>query len=142
MLSIKIPALAAGALVLAACSAYKANPEMNYYHGQNIPEGFITVLRASPSEIEFEIKVKFLEKHMYHLVLDGNIPLAEGWFPTLRGGAEGYAVTMKLKEGRTFEAGKTYRLCIGVQNPEAVQMTSRNYPCVVDWTFVFKEKAI
>ena len=141
MLSIKFPALAAGALVLAACSTYKANPEMNYYHGPNIPEVFITVLRASPSEIEFRIKVKFLVKQMYHLVLDGNIPVAEGWFPTLQGGAEGYTVTMKLKEGLAFEAGKTYRLCIGIQNPQAVQMTSSNYPCVVDFTFVYKEKA-
>jgi hypothetical protein len=141
MRSIRVPMLIVTALVLAACSTYKSNPEMNYYHGPNVPEGFITILRASPAEIEFQIKIEFLQKHMYHLVLDGNTPLAEGWFPTLRGGAEGYTVTMKPKEGLAFEAGKTYRLCIGTQNPQAVQMTSSNYKCITDYPFVFKEKA-
>ncbi|MCK7478150.1 MAG: hypothetical protein M0C28_12595 [Candidatus Moduliflexus flocculans] len=48
-------------------------------------------------------------------------------------------MTMKPKAGRTFEVGKTYRLCIGMQNPQAVQMTSNNYECIVDFTFVFQE---
>jgi hypothetical protein len=136
----KISALAAAALVAAACSTYKARPQMNYYHGPNVPEGFISVLRASPAEITFEVRVKFVQKQMYHLVLEGNQPLAEGWFSTLRAGGERYTVTMRPKEGLAFEAGKTYRLCIGVQNPQAVQMTSSNYQCIADFTFVFKEK--
>ena len=140
--SLRRPALLAGVLLLlAACSTYKAQPQMNFYHGQNVPEGFISVLRASPAEITFEVRVKFVQKQMYHLVLDGNTPVAEGWFSTLRAGGERYTVTMKPKEGLAFEAGKTYRLCIGVQNPQAVQMTSRNYQCVADFAFVFKEKA-
>lgn len=129
-------------LLAAACSTYKASPQMNYYHGQNIPEGFIQVLRASPSEITFEVRVKFVQKQMYHLVLDGNTPVAEGWASTQRAGGESYTATMKPKEGLTFEDGKSYRLCIGVQNPQAVQMTSNNYPCVADFDFVFKEKAL
>lgn len=48
---------------------------------------------------------------------------------------------MKPSEGRTFEPGKTYRLCIGVQNPQAVQMQSSNYECKVDHTFVFQDKS-
>jgi len=139
--SMKISGLAAGALVIAACSTYKASPELNYYHGPNVPPGYITVLRASPTEIEFEIRIKFVKKQMYHLVLDGNEPVSEGWFSTLRAGGERYTVTMRPKEGLTFEAGKTYRLCIGVQNPQAIQMTSRNYECIADLTFIFKEKA-
>ncbi|NTV80502.1 MAG: hypothetical protein HGA24_03665 [Candidatus Aminicenantes bacterium] len=139
--SIKFSALVAGALVAAACSTYKASPELTYYHGQNVPEGFITVLRASPAEITFQVRVKFVQKQMYHLVLDGNTPVAEGWFSTLRAGGEQYTATMRPKDGLTFEAGKTYRLCIGVQSPQAVQMTSSNYQCVADFTFVFKEKA-
>ena len=39
-----------------------------------------------------------------------------------------------------FEVGKTYRLCIGGQSPQEVQMTSNNYRCHVDYTFVFQEK--
>lgn len=128
-------------LVLAACSStYKSSPQMNYYHGQNVPAGFIQVLSASPSEVTFEVRVKFAQKQMYHLVLDGNTPVAEGWASTQRAGGESYNVTMKPKEGQAFEAGKSYRLCIGVQNPQAVQMTSNNYPCIADYVFVFQEK--
>lgn len=113
---------------------------MTYYHGQNVPEGYITVLRASATEIEFRIRIEFDPKQMYHLVLDGNDPVAEGWFSTLRAGGQTYSVTLKAAEGRAFEPGKTYRLCIGVQNPQAVQMSSSNYECKVDYTFVFAEK--
>ncbi len=142
MRSSKVLPLLAVALVLAACSTYKASPQMNYYHGPNIPEGFIQVLRASPEAIEFKVRVKFVQKQMYHLVLEDNAPVAEGWFSTQRAGGESYTVTMKPKKGTTFEPGKTYRLCIGAQNPQAVQMTSSSYPCVADFTFVFEEKAL
>jgi hypothetical protein len=128
------------ALVAACSSTYKSKPEMNYYRGQKVPDLFITVVRASPTEIEFRIQVKFVMKKMYHLVLDGNEPVAQGWFSTQRAGGEDYTVKMKSEEGKTFEAGKTYRLCIGEQSPEAVQMTSNNYMCKVDFTFVFQEK--
>jgi hypothetical protein len=142
MTSIKNAMLASAALVLtlAACSTWKANPEMNYYHGPNVPEGYISILRASPSEITFEIHVKFPDKKMYHLVLEGNAPVAEGWYTVDQRGDVKYTVTMKPKEGRLFEPGVTYRLCIGRQNPEAIQMTSSNYQCLVDYTFVFENK--
>jgi hypothetical protein len=128
-------------VLLAACSTYKSKPQMTYYHGQNVPEGYITVMRASATEIRFEIRIEFAPKQMYHLILDGNEPVAEGWFSTLRAGGQSYFVTLKPSEGRAFEAGKTYRLCIGVQNPQAVQMQSSNYECKVDHTFVFQEKS-
>jgi hypothetical protein len=127
-------------LAAAACSTYKSEPELTYYHGPTVPERFISVLRASPAEITFEIRVEFPAKQMYHLVLDGNTPVAEGWFSTLRIGGESYNITMKPKKGLTYESGKTYRLCIGSQNPEQVQVTSSSYKCLVDYTFVFKEK--
>jgi hypothetical protein len=126
---------------LAACSTYKSKPQMNYYHGQNVPEGYITILRASAGEIKFQIRVEFAPKQMYHIILDGNEPIAEGWFSTLRAGGQTYTVTLKPAKGLAFEPGKTYRLCIGLQNPEAVQMTSSNYECKVDYTFVFQEKS-
>lgn len=129
------------ALGLAACSPYRAKPKMTYYHGQNVPEGYIEVVRASAAEIEFRIRVEFGQRHLYHLLLDGSEPLAEGWFPTNRmAGSEAYHVTFKLPEGKRFEAGKSYRLCIGSKNPEEVQMTSSNYRCLVDYSFVFAVK--
>ena len=71
--------------------------------------------------MEFQVRVEFVQKQMYHLVLEGNDPVAEGWHSTLRAGGQVYTVTMKPKAGRVLEAGKTYRLCIGMQNPQAVQ---------------------
>lgn len=141
MRSVKTMVLVSLALVLGACSPYRAKPQMTYYHGQNVPEGYIEVVRASAAEIEFKIRVEFSQRHLYHLLLDGNDPLAEGWFPTNRmAGSEAYGVTFKLPEGKHLEAGKTYRLCIGTQNPEAVQMESNNYRCLVDFSFVFAVK--
>jgi len=141
MKSAKAPIILIGLLVLAACSTYKSKPQLNYYHGRNVPEGYITVVRASAGEIEFQIRVEFTEKRLYHLVLDGNTPVAEGWFSTLRAGGQAYNVVLKPGEGLAFETGKTYRLCIGTQNPQAVQMVSNNYPCLADYTFVFQEKS-
>jgi hypothetical protein len=129
------------ALVAACSSTYKSKPEMTYYRGQKVPDLYITIVRASPTEIEFRIQVKFATRKMYHLVLDGNDPVAQGWFSTERAGGEAYTVTMKPSAGKVFEPGKTYRLCVGEQSPEAVQMTSNNYMCQVDYTFVFKEKS-
>ena len=126
--------------LLAGCSSFPAHPQMTYYHGQNVPDGYITVVRASPAEIRFEIRIEFASKQMYHLVLDGNDPVAQGWVSTLRAGGQSYFATLKASAGKTFETGKTYRLCIGVQNPEAVQLGSSNYPCKVDYVFVFQEK--
>jgi hypothetical protein len=141
MKSAKTPALVIGLLFLAACSTYKSKPQLNYYHGKNVPEGYIKVLRASVGEIEFQIQVEFTERQLYHLVLEGNNPVAEGWFSTRRAGTHFYSVTLKPSKGLAFEPGKTYRLCIGLQNPQEVQMTSSNYKCIIDYTFVFEEKS-
>lgn len=141
MKSAKTPAFLVGLLVLAACSTYKAKPQLHYYHGQNVPEGYIKVVRATAEEIEFQIRVEFSETRLYHLVLEGDDPVAEGWFSTLRTGGQSYNVTIKPSKGLAFEPGKTYRLCVGQQNPQAVQMSSNNYQCIVDYTFVFQEKS-
>ena len=143
MKSVKTTALVMGLLFLVACSAYKANPQLNYFHGKNVPEGYIKILRASVEAIEFQIQVEFTATQMqlYHLVLEGNNPVAEGWFSVRRAGTPSYTVTLKPSKGLAFEPGKTYRLCIGMQNPEEVQLTSSNYQCVVDYTFVFQEKS-
>lgn len=125
---------------LAACSVYKASPKMNYYHGRNIPEGYISVTRASAQEIEFMVRVTFKESKLYHLILDGNEPVAEGWYQTSFTAGQYYTVAIKPNEGRSFEPGKTYRLCIGDANPREVQLYSSNYRCSVDFTFVFEAK--
>jgi len=126
---------------LAACSSYQAKPKMNYYHGETPPVGYVQVVRASATEVEFKITVVFQADHMYHVLLKGNEPLAEGWFPTSRMAAsQGYHVTLTLREGLRLEPGKSYRLCIGSQNPEAVQVESSNYRCLVDYVFVFQVK--
>jgi hypothetical protein len=135
-----IAVLAALALIAACSSTYKSKPQLNYYHGQNVPPEYFKVLSASVDAITFEVRIEFQQKQMYHLILDGNEPVAQGWFSTLRAGGQVYTVTLKPESGKTFEIGKTYRLCIGVQSPQAVQMTSNNYPCQVDYTFVFEEK--
>jgi hypothetical protein len=138
----KTGVLLIAALGLAVCSStYKAKPQLHYYHGQNVPEGYIKILRASADAIEFQIKVEFTERKLYHLVLEGDNPVAEGWFSTLRAGGQFYNVTLKPSEGLAFEPGKTYRLCVGLQNPQEVQMTSSNYQCLVDYTFVFQAKS-
>jgi hypothetical protein len=141
MRSAKFVFFAIAVVLIATCSTYKSKPQMNYYHGQNVPEGFITILRASAAEIEFQIRVKFTQKQMYHIILDGNQPVAEGWFSILQAGGTSYRVTMKPGKGLAFEPGKTYRLCIGLQNPQAVQMSTSSYECKVDYTFVFQEKS-
>jgi hypothetical protein len=128
------------ALVAACSTTYKAKPQMTYDHGQKVPDMYISVLAASPGEIEFRIQVKFTALKMYHLILEGNEPVAQGWFSTQRAGGEAYTVKMKPDEGKTFEPGKTYRLCVGDQSPEAVQMTTNNYVCRIDYTFVFQAK--
>lgn len=141
MRSLKGFAALAGVFLIAACSFYEARPKLNYYRGENVPEGYITIVRASVDEIEFEVRVQFAERHLYHLILEGNDPVAEGWFPTVRAGHQSYTVTMKPRRSLSFEPGKTYRLCIGKQNPEEVQLTSSNYMCVAEFEFVFEQKS-
>lgn len=123
----------------AACSSYTSEPKLEYYRGQNIPQGYIQVVRAEETEVEFRIQVDFQDAHRYHLILDGNRPVAEGWFPTRRvGDSQAYHVVLKTKKDRRLDPGKTYRLCIGGQNPEAVQLQSSSYRCLVDFEFVFQ----
>jgi hypothetical protein len=140
--TISILGLIALVLSFTACSSFPSKPQMTYYHGPNVPEGYITLLRASADEIQFEIRIEFAPKQMYHLILDGNDPVAEGWFSTLRAGGQSYSATMRPSKGRIFAIGKTYRLCIGIQNPQAVQLTTSNYECKVDYTFVMREKTL
>lgn len=120
---------------LASCAASHSSAAMNYYHGKTVPAEYFRVVRHTATEIEFEVRVKFRQDHLYHLVLDGNTPLAEGWFPTTKGEEPSYTVVLKAKPGVEFVSGKPYRLCIGDQNPELVSVHSTNYNCTADYEF-------
>jgi hypothetical protein len=87
MKSAKFVFFALAVVLIAACSTYKAKPQLRYYHGRNVPEGYIKILRASAREIEFQIQVEFAERKLCHLVLEGDNPVAGGWFSTLRAAA-------------------------------------------------------
>ena len=43
-------------------------------------------------------------------------------------------------EGKTFQTGKTYRLCTTSQNPELIYYYSNNVQCDVYYEFVLPEK--
>jgi hypothetical protein len=141
MMSKKAPTLVIGLLLLAACSSFNEKPRMNYYHGRNISEKYFMISRASAGEIEFQIRVGFSQERLYHIILDGDTPVAEGWFLTLQVGGQSYSVTLKPNAGLAFEPGKTYRLCVGEDTPESVQRNSHDYLCLVDYPFVFPGKS-
>lgn len=120
---------------LTACAAGGRRPAMHYDHGSTIPDQYISVVGYTANEIEFKIAAKFPLKHAYHLVLDGDIPLAEGWYPASRPESNFYTVKMKAKKGVTFQMGKAYRLCVGAESPEFVAVHSSNYRCIIDYEF-------
>ena len=128
------------ALGLVGCAAEKSKPTLTYYHGQVPPDAYFEVVSYTPQQIEFKIKVKFPSRHMYHLVLEGNEPLAEGWFPTILDREDSYRLVIKAREGVAFEAGKNYRLCIGKESPEYVAEYRSSYQCLVDYPFVLPAK--
>jgi len=138
---IKILGLAVLAVLgLVGCAGERAKPALTYYHGQTPQEAYFEVVRYSPQEIEFKIKVKFSSKYMYHLVLEGDEPLAEGWYVTILGAEDSYRLVMKAKKDVVFEAGKNYRLCIGNESPEYVARYRNSYQCTVDYGFVLSAK--
>jgi hypothetical protein len=113
--------------------------KMVFYHEKTIPAEYIQVVRWASQEIEFSIRVDFVESHLYHLVLDGNDPIAEGWFPTTKIKGQPYTVKMEAKQGLSFTPGKNYRLCIGNANPEEVLVYRSTYLCLVDFEFTLSE---
>jgi hypothetical protein len=127
-------------LGLIGCAGERAKPALTYYHGQTPQEAYFEVVRYTPQEIEFKIKVKFASKYMYHLILDGDEPLAEGWYVTIVNAEDSYRLLIKAKEGVVFEPGKSYRLCIGNESPEYVARYRNSYQCTVDYGFVLFAK--
>jgi hypothetical protein len=127
-------------LGLTGCAAETSKPAMIYYHGMTPHDEYFEVVRYTPQEIEFKIRVKFPLKYMYHLILEDNEPLAEGWHSTILGAEDYYRLVMKAKKGVVFEPGRTYRLCIGDKNPEEIAHYRSTYQCSVDYQFVLPPK--
>jgi hypothetical protein len=121
---------------LISCTPKTPNPKMTYYHGQTPPKTYFEVVRSTSEEILFKIRADFSPNQMYHLILDGDEPVAEGWYPTNRMAEEFYYLKMRAKRGLAFHPGKTYRLCIGTQSPEVVARYRNSYKCLVDYEFV------
>lgn len=125
-------------LGLISCTSAGQRAKMKFYHGQKIPDQYIRVVNHTAEEIEFEIRVNFLQTHLYHIVLDGEDPISEGWFSTAKTDSAFYTLKMKAKKDCQFQPGKKYRLCIGTTNPEEVFVYSSNYRCKVDYEFVLQ----
>ena len=125
-------------LFCVSCSAPKVKKsKIILYHGIQPPEGYVSVLNFSPKEIEFRIRVKFKDRKLYHIIADeeGNF-IAEGWYRTSIDSTGIYYIKMKAKKGFKFQSGKKYRLCIGKQNPELMDLFTSKYRCLVDYEFV------
>jgi len=125
---------------LAACVGERPKPAMVYYHGLTPQDVYFEVVGYTPQEIEFKIRVNFTSKYMYHLILEDNEPLAEGWHVTILSVEKSYPLIMKAKEGVVFEPGKKYRLCIGNKSPEYVARYRSAYQCAADYEFVLPQK--
>jgi hypothetical protein len=123
-------------LGFAGCAGERPKPALTYYHGLTPQDEYFEVVRYTSREIEFKIRLRFQSRYMYHLVLEDEEPLAEGWFMTILGAEDAYRLIMKAKKGVSFEAGRNYRLCIGNQSPEDVARYRRSYQCAVDYKFV------
>jgi len=121
---------------LITCAAEAPKPKLTYYHGQTPPRTYFEVISAASEEILFKIRADFAPNQMYHLILDGDEPIAEGWYPTNRLDEEFYYLKIRAKKGLAFQPGKTYRLCIGTQSPEVVVRYRNSYKCLVDYEFV------
>lgn len=124
-----------------SCTSYMDKPKVHFTHGSKIPDKFISIVSFSPEEIEFEILVKFIEKHLYHIIIDEDEKrISERWFPTAKDDTGRYAVKLKVKKGFYFQPGRKYRLCIGSQHPDAVYYYTNTYKCYADYEFVLPEK--
>jgi len=123
-----------------ACAA-GTNTNIKFTHGQKVPDQFINVLQYTPTEIEFNIRVKFRQERMYHVILDQEENrLAEGWFRTALPTESSYTVKLEAKEGVIFQPETGYRLCIGSTSPDLVGRYQSSYKCYADYEFILPKK--
>jgi hypothetical protein len=127
--------LSVALLGMLSCASPEGNVKMKFYRGANVPPEFFTLVHVAGGEIAIEARVDFPQSHLYHMILDGDDIVAEAWLPTAKARGAAYRIKLTPKAGLQFELGKTYRLCIGDQNPEAVARFSDNYRCLAEYPF-------
>lgn len=126
---------------LVSSCALPQKKKVHLYYGEQPPPRFIRLIEASPRKVTFEIRIKFTQTHLYHIIADADDNfIAEGWFPTAKNPRGIYKVTLRPKKGLTFRPGQTYFLCIGEQNPQHVLYYSSNYRCLVYFKFTIPRK--
>jgi len=69
-----------------AC-ALPRNKKVHLYYGEQPPHRFIRVVKVSPQAVTFEIRIKFPQAHLYHIIADsqessGNL---QGHYATQKG---------------------------------------------------------
>lgn len=125
---------------LFACAA-GTNTNIKFTHGQKVPDQFINVLNYSPTEIEFNIRVKFRQERMYHIILDQEENrLSEGWYRTALPTESSYTIKLEAKDGIVFKPETGYRLCIGSTSPDLVGRYQSSYKCYADFEFMLQKK--
>ena len=123
-------------LVLGGCATGGGQADLSISRGPKIPAQFITITTFAPEVITFEIRVKFPQESLYHIISDeAGAFLSEGWIRTSRDGTGKYTATMQAKEGVFFEKGNRYLLCIGDVHPDQVRSRSSNYQCKMNAWF-------
>jgi hypothetical protein len=129
-----------------SCSSYK-DQKVKLYTGMQPIKVDISVIDFASNFIELKIKIiehrKLQSKWLYHIIEDdqGNF-VSEGWYPTTISDTATYSIKIKAKNGYSFESGKEYALCIGMQNPEATIRSSNNYKCEIYQKFTIDKVLI
>jgi len=123
-----------------SCGAERKAPKTHLYHGLRIADRFVSVLNFTSEEIEFKIRADFIPESFYYIVTNekGEF-IAEGWFNLIQRQRYFKVIKTKAKKGLSFQPGRKYRLCVGLQNPRHPRYVI-NYRCIVDYWFVLPEK--
>ncbi|MCP2519101.1 hypothetical protein NLC82_01750 [Candidatus Aminicenantes bacterium AC-335-A11] len=126
----------------AFCTSSKIKrSEIKLYYGTLPPESTISIVDYTPDWVEFQIRVKFKIKKLYHIIADNeNNFVSEGWYRTSVNSSGIYNVKMRVKKGFKFQPGKKYCLCIGSQNPELTYVFSSKYRCIIYYEFTLPYK--
>lgn len=130
-------------LLLAGVISCVSSTDTNikFTHGQKVPDQFINVISYTATEIELNIRVKFQQSRMYHIILDQEENrLAEGWYRTALPTESAYKITLEAKEGVVFQPGTKYRLCVGSTSPDLVGRYQSSYKCYADYEFMLPVK--
>jgi len=138
-MKVKILICLTACLGLAFCVSSGGGGDMNISRGQQIPPQFISVEQFSSESVTIQIRVKFTQESLYHIVTDeeGRF-ISQGWFRTSRDGTGRYTITMEAEGDFLYEEGKRYLLCISTVHPDQVRHQSNNYQCMSNAWFILE----